>query len=233
MGYAFVQTNYSNQGFPSSGNGKTFSPTAGAAVGDLVVLVLGMFQGNTSGPLTVSSVTDTAGNTWTVDQHDESGSHSSAIVSCLVSNAITPSDSITITLSAAWSAGSVFDVDLVEFSGAPATGTRVDQKAAAGTYGTSVTVTLPASTTDPGDLLILTMMGGGGTITWPAGYTKEGLRAYWNLPGSTSAFSETITDTSGADMAASMVAYLPGGSGGGGGGGGTNTKGNFFAWIGT
>lgn len=130
----------------SSNSTTTITLSGGVSAGNRAVLLFRWYL-NTQ---TISSVTDSRGNTWTVDKtltHDTNNYH--AIISAHVGTALQAGDTITITFSA--SASSYRAWCLVYLTGV-ASSSAVDQTASNNAYGTAVSVS--AATTASSTVLV-------------------------------------------------------------------------------
>lgn len=115
----------------------------------------------------ISSVTDTQGNTWTVDAYSGAANNAGNLVRCSNAKALSTSDSVTINFSGA---SSVPCATLVEFSGLGAS--PPDQTATANGSGSTTLAVGPTGTTTQANELALTVIAGGNaTYTPPTGWT--------------------------------------------------------------
>jgi hypothetical protein len=104
-------------GHTSSGGVSSLSitvPSGGHAAGNVVIVAI-----STSTSSTPTSVTDSAGNTWTIDKSQQSGSYAAALAHCRLTTALSTGATITVNLSA--NANSAI-IDSAEFTGMATTG---------------------------------------------------------------------------------------------------------------
>jgi len=180
---AFVQ----DLGTASAGNtGNSVALTVGSrgvTKGDTVVLWAGM----SSTSITISSVTDSRGNTYTVDATVNHGVESlnSYVASGYVATALLPGDTITVTFSV-----SRYSARLVagaEFSGIAPTA-RVDQGATASGSGTTVGTASTPATSQADELVVQ----GIGTNTTAVCTPQPGFIALGSATASPSGVTRTI-----------------------------------------
>jgi hypothetical protein len=207
--------------------------TANAAnTGQSVQLTLGspVAQGHTvivaaginSWGILVNSITDTRGNTYTVDAtvNHTGTSLNSYLGSGYVATALQPGDKITVTFST--SLYSTRLISAADFSGIASTN-RLDTSA--GVFGSSAAPSTPTiTTTQPGDLLVAGFGSANSTTFTPAfpfsaltptttalGTVARSIySAWWIAPGSGS-YKATGTLTAAVQWTAALAAYKPAG----------------------
>lgn len=214
MSIAFVKQTETDVTVANTTNTLNTTSTAGNAL----ILVVSIAAGATA---KISTVTDSAGNTWTVPSavpnqnppaNFVSGSNTYfAMAYALNAAAIT---SVTVTISAS----KAFSYNMVEFSGV-ATSSAVDQSAAV-SNSTSTTPLLTPSvvTTNANDLIIGGMSANNNTMTLgTAGYTAltsmvpvgtmKGVAAY-QIVSSTGTYAISWTPGSNAVSGAGIMAFM-------------------------
>jgi hypothetical protein len=141
MAVTFVQS--IGTGTPASSSTPAMTTSATAVVGERIVFAVGWFNA----AVTLSSVADSAGNTWAVDvQHEQSSVHS-ALASAHVTSQLTSGGTITATFSASadWLAmGAMTFSDVASSSYSDGTGTYGDAGTGASSWNTSDTTTTVA-----------------------------------------------------------------------------------------
>jgi hypothetical protein len=210
----YVQNNastISNKSLSSGASSFSFSPTTAPAAGHKLILAIHIVFGSGTGATDlVTSVSDSAGNTWTVDNAAAaSGSYANAaICSSNLTSSLTLSSTITVTLGGAVSATASYGYILDEWNFPTSLG--VDQIANGLTsYAKSNTATFASSTTDPQDLLIsmLTTQSSAGTTITPSNYAKTAGGMYYSQPLSVGKFSASYTWTNSSNAVGLLVAY--------------------------
>jgi hypothetical protein len=192
MKIAFVQ----DLGTASAGNtGNSVALTVGSrgvAQGDTVVVWAGM----SSKTIAVSSVTDSRGNTYTVDATVNHGvtSLNSYVASGYIATALLPGDTITVTFSVF-----LYSARLVagaEFRGIAPTA-RVDQEATASGSGTTPGTATTPPTSQADELVVQgigtdTVVKGAGTDTTSVCIPPTGFTALGSATASPSGVTRTI-----------------------------------------
>jgi hypothetical protein len=185
MAAAYVQR------FASYGNtaiNHTVTVAANTTQGNFAVLAI-----RTGGGAAVSSVSDSKGNTWTVDRQTTNTSLArGAIATARLASALTTSDTITVTLASSQFA----NVAAFEYSGV-ATSSPFDQSAINNGSGTTASAG-PTGTTTQADELVVGFAGTGSANT---GFTPP---VGWNNRASNStniAFSDKVVSSTGTHSA--------------------------------
>lgn len=144
MAIAFVAARGSASS-KSSASTLAITPSGTIAAGNFLRVD---YCGSTSGS-SISSVTDTQGNTYTVLADNAGSTSRTAIIGSILTTPLTASDTVTITLSAA---SGIRDATLNEYSGATLTEDVADVSAA----GTSTTPSVgpSAATTNANDIVL-------------------------------------------------------------------------------
>lgn len=141
-------------------------PAHNTTQGNTLLLVV-----KTSASITVTGVTDSKGNTWTVDETPGSTNANITLVRAALTAALTTGDTISIALSA--TSGNVC-AQLLEFSGLAAA--PLDQHTNANSLTLSVTVGPTGATTKASEIVVTAVARGGtaGATVWtpPSGYTE-------------------------------------------------------------
>lgn len=143
----------------------TFSPASNCTAGNTLVIVICVVDATA---LTVASITDSVGNTWTVDVERTSGAGRNIHICSTKQNvgALTTGSTVTVTMSAAI-AGTTTQMWLEEFTGQYDFDVGSGQIAGTGLsvgYGT----TAATASTDEFAVIaaLVTKSGGGATWTW-------------------------------------------------------------------
>lgn len=163
---AFVQQ-AGVQYYTGASTSLAIQPSAGVQQGHTLFAAI-----KTSAAATVSSVTDTQGNSWAVDLGVNPGSSANMVLArAFIDHALTTSDTITVNLGA--SVGGDL-VQLLEFAGLSRS--PLDQSATADAINTSLSVG-PTGTITRSPELFLTCCARGGNpsaVTWtpPSSYTE-------------------------------------------------------------
>ena len=203
---------------------------AGTTVGDLVVVI-----GRALSSRTVTSVTDTRSNTWTVDHTYGVGAVGLSYASCVVAAGKQMVSGDTITVNFTSTAGTTYQAAAYEFSGQLVTGGAavVDQAGDNNTATLSCTAVTSVGSTADGDLVLSaaaqnTAVGATFNITTPD--ANSGLAwvdldfpvpvaeidlAYQFATTGAQTFSAAWTISAGSAMSASIVTYkaaLPAGA---------------------
>jgi len=205
----------------ASNTGQTVQLTLASPVpqGHTVIVAAGINSWSTL----VSSITDTRGNSYTVDStvNHTGTSLNSYIGSGYVSTALQGGDKVTVTFSA--SLYSTRLVSAADFAGI-ASANRVD--AAAGAQGSSAAPTTPTlTTTQPGELLIANVGSANAAAFTPAfpftsltatsatlGSVSRSIYPSWWLASSSGSYKATGSLAAGSQWTAGIVAYRPAGS---------------------
>jgi hypothetical protein len=151
----------------------TFSPASNCGTGNTLILLIAYLNATAAN---VTSVTDSAGNTWTVDVQLTSGVGRHVHICSCKQNvaALTTSSTITITLSAA-SSDTNTQIWLEEFTGQYDFDVAASQSAGTGTSVGFGTTAATASTDEFAVCVaVVSKSGGGATWTWTkdANYTN-------------------------------------------------------------
>ncbi len=186
----------------------TIAPSGTVPVGDLLVLAI-LMQANRS----VSTVTDTGGNTWTEHCDTVNGTiETLSIWTCPVTTQLTTGSTITITFGSSTAAKTAL---LEQFTGTVPTGSWVDEGiVTASGSSTGPTVTAGAATSFADSMLfgICVYDGTGAAFTPSAsplsfteledvnqtnGGTRRNIASFWDLPGSTvtAAYAGTLSSS--------------------------------------
>jgi uncharacterized protein (DUF2141 family) len=198
--------------FPS-GNTVVFQPTAAAEAGHKVTLQVNSFAGGSGSYQAVSTITDTAGNTWMMD-NAAGAPDARTVVSMCSSNLtapITTSSAITVTFNGTLGSGSTVSLLMYEWS-FPNVASGVDKTGGAATsFARTNNVQLSAVTTNATELIItgLSFSTGPGVVSGPVGYGKLTDGLFYLLPTTKQRFVSNVSWTNNANVAQSMVAYLP------------------------
>lgn len=153
-------------------------PASGVAAGDTLILT----AGNSGNDKThVSGVTDSRGNSYTVDGNISQISYfeNTSVVSGYVATALQPGDNITVTFN---NPASIIEVLATEWSGIASTG-RVD-KAHTNIATASSLTTGNIATTQANDLLIGSFMGNGNVTFTPGSGSTPFSTQFYNHLGS-------------------------------------------------
>lgn len=180
-----------------------FSPTANLALGTVGVLAFGK-----GGNITVTSITDSKGNTWALDHQFSDGTRAGTIASAQIATAVTTGDTITVNLSSATSGTQ--DCFVATVSGL-ATSSVLDQ--AFHNNGTAATWTTGASATlaQAEEIAFAFFRSSGAPGTKDAAWTdvsaKQGLASFeYKIVAATTALTATYTAGAGTWIAI-MAAY--------------------------
>jgi len=215
MAIAYVRELAANKANGVSDTTATFSLTATADPKNLVVLFFLCRQ--TTQP-SAAAVTDSRGNTWTVDRGPSGATNNNALIASTVQNVGTlqSGDTITVTFTGGVGMTSFTTAWWVEeFSGHQISG-RVDGSAATNNASGLSGVTGNATSTGVDDLAFAGIIVGSVEATVTAasyslfttgqqvGASRSGLAAY-KLPVSPGTQSETFNWTSTADVSTAMI----------------------------
>lgn len=155
----------------------TISPNRTIAVGELVVLLLGVQTPGSNNPV-ASSLSDNSGggNSWQVDATAVSNlSNTVSVCSCVLAGQITSSTTITVTLSGASVSGSKFALALFDVSGIASTSWRDLAGTAKTGTTTALSTTANGNTSNASEIIVGAWTSGGtaggSTDTPGAGYT--------------------------------------------------------------
>jgi hypothetical protein len=191
--------------FSSSNPAYSFSPTSNVGTGSKIIMHL---SANSSD--TISSITDSSGNTWTVDSHVSSLNDyiSTTIASGNITTALSTSSTITINMSVSSSAAVSWRIYQWNFPSVAGVDTYGNSSIGDTTTGTA---NLNAITTNAQDLIIATInwQSGIGTLTPPFAFTEIAASIWYALPGRTGRFSSSFGWTNGSNASLCLVAYLP------------------------
>jgi len=170
MAIAFVKEALNNITIANPGPTANVSVTNAPGAGNLLILSMGMNQS----AISLSSVTDSRGNTWTVDQQQtNSNTTLDVAVASTLQNvaALQAADTITLHFSVALTGQAAVTVH--EFSGCSKTIDQAVQQATAGSTGTARDAGTTAATTSANDLVwaALAVVGGETSFTPGAGYS--------------------------------------------------------------
>lgn len=169
----------------------------------------------------LSSVSDSKGNTWNIDATHLSDTNPAAVVSSVLKTALVNGDTITFTMSTSTtfrsagaievsgleSSGGKTVVDLNEWS--HGTGTSISPSAGPSTVAGEFILTYAGS--NHGQTLTLTTSDpdSGGTWTNPGIPSASYVAAGYQIPSGTSSFGSTWTVTSGNTVSAGIISYKP------------------------
>jgi RHS repeat-associated protein len=210
-------TNYTS----ASSNHITLTITNNAPIGDTVILTAGQ-----SGS-TLSSVSDSRGNTYSVDRPTVSnGNSDTAIASARVTTALQTGDTITATFAA--TAGATRAIIAADFSGLSTTSPWLDATASATGAGLTPSAGPSGTSQTAPELVIgafsdatILLFGSGGTFTPTAPYQSAGdagsvsdamrLHLAYNVATTTGTFtaSGTIASRTGEYWSATLGSYEP------------------------
>ncbi|HXH26290.1 MAG TPA: Ig-like domain-containing protein, partial [Candidatus Acidoferrum sp.] len=190
-------------------------PAAGVAQGNTIVMTVGN-SGNDG--VTVKSVTDSRGNTYTVDANKSQISffENTAVASGYMATALQPGDKVIVTLTGT---ATIFAGLASEWSGIASTG-RVD-KAATNIATSSSLSSGSVATTQASDVLIGSFIGNGNvTFTHGSNYIAFAAQFYnhvgsvyrdqwqeYRIVGQTGTYNATATTSSASGYAGAIVAY--------------------------
>jgi hypothetical protein len=195
----------------SSGTTQVITPTTGAPAGSKVTLTLQLKSGSSTA-MTISSITDSVGNTWTVDATKTATSNyaTAVVASSNLTTALATSTPITLTVSTSFVSGGSVVWCLTAWSFPTATGVDTSGTGVAGDTTTG-TVTLAATTTQRQDLVLVALgwQSSPGTVTGPNGYLQLSTYCWYSLPGADGKFSATFSWVNSENAALCLVAYLP------------------------
>jgi hypothetical protein len=161
-----VAISYVGEVCKGTGSTASFATTVATApgAGNLIVGRVGFRAASTA---SMTSVTDSKGNTWTIDSKiDLSNGHAAVVSTLQNAGTLTTSDTITVHFSAAPSNGAAVIFD--QFSGMTNT---VDQTATGSATTTSRAAGTTAATTNANDLQIAAYAGNGSESAWAKGST--------------------------------------------------------------
>lgn len=198
---------------------QTVAVSAATAAGNTAVLVVKAASGKS-----VTGVTDTQGNTWTVDVVGGSVGVTANVCSALMAVALTTSDTITITFSATGMGATLGAA--YEYSGIATSG-RVDQTASAfsSSNGTLAAVGPTGTTTQASELAVTAVSANKAEsgVTVSAGWTIEDsgqsaassacLQVADQIVSSVQAFSATWTLPTSGGWAVAIATYKAAGGG--------------------
>jgi hypothetical protein len=161
-----VAISYVGEVCKGTGSTASFSTTVATApgAGNLIVGRIGFRAASTA---SMTSVTDSKGNTWTLDAKINNSSGHAYVVSTIQNaGTLTTSDTITVHFSTAPSNGAAVIFD--QFSGMTNT---VDQTASASATTTTRSAGTTSATTNANDLQVAAYAGNGSESAWAKGAT--------------------------------------------------------------
>jgi hypothetical protein len=172
-----------------------------------------------SGTATITSITDTKGNTWSVDvENDLSNGHAAVASTKQDVGALTVADSVTITFSATPSNGAAAIID--EFAGIDNSGARVGQTATGTGTGTTRSAGTTATTPTADEIVISAYAGNGAeaSLTEDAAFSPfttdaltYGTTAFvsgeYRVVAATGAYSAPAVGTFSGSTSGAMVTY--------------------------
>lgn len=206
---SYIRRNYAANTYPS-GTVTSFSPSVSVVAGHKAIMFLNIYSGAGT-TRSVTSVTDSVGNTWAVDYNGPSpnGRTSSAFCSSNISSTLSTSSIITVNLSGSLGSSSYITGALDEWSFP--VGAGVDKSAGTSTYGTTISTQLSTPTTNSLDLIIsgVAWQAGVSNVTGPTGYTRIADNLWYMLALSKQQYSASYSWTNNSNTSAALVAYLP------------------------
>ena len=200
------------QRFNSQTGTTTFSPATTIQAGTVAVMIAGC--NGASGLKTVASVSDSQGNTWTVDATVSHSTQACSIVHGRIATALTSSDTITITWASATSAS--LQVSVQEVSGLRAASVAdVNTSGFSTTSGTAVSIGPTAGLAQASEIAFVGVQCSSTTATLdtPAGFSRPttpdqtGMSIEYAIVNSTSAITFAANESASVNWAGVIVTY--------------------------